>query len=237
MDEKPPPGRPWQRRRFLAALGAGAGTAALLTVPTGASAAPRPDQAAPAKRTGWAAAATQNGWPVIGSDRASRLRVEGANATVALLPGTTAAVLLHVARRFHYEVDSIETINGHRSDRRVAAAYESNYLSGTAIELLPGRFPAGARDGLFPHELATVRDILAECEGVVRWGGDHRTLPKEGHFQIDVRPGDGRLRRVAVRIREWTEKPGQGAGTAPDIFSRPRLAAASGLADRQRASA
>ncbi|MEU7997058.1 hypothetical protein AB0B83_17200 [Micromonospora sp. NPDC049060] len=237
MNETDPPGHPWQRRRLLAVIGAGVGTAALGTVPTGASAAPRPSRPSAATRTDWAAATTQNGWPVIDSARATGHRIEGSNATVALVPGPVAIVLLHVARRFHYEVDSVEAINGHRSDRRVTAAYESNYLSGSAIEILPGRFPIGARDGLFPHELATVRDILAECDGVVRWGGDHRTLPKEGHFQIDVRPGDGRLRRIAEKISSWTEKPGRGAGTPPDIFSGFRRAAATGLADRQRASA
>ena len=237
MNEKNRSGHPWNRRRFLALLGAGIGAAALVTPPGSASAAPRPGQPLATTRLDWAKAMTQNGWPVIGSEHAPRHQVEGSNATVALLSGLVATVLLHVVRRFHYEVDSVDTIKGHRTGRRVAAAYESNYLSGTAIEILPGRYPAGAHGGLFPHELAIVRDILAECEGVVRWGGDHHTLPKEGHFQIDVRPDDERLRRVAGKIRYWTEKPGQGAGTAPDIFERPRRTAASRLADRQRASA
>ncbi len=61
--------------------------------------------------------------------------VEGSPITVALRGGDSAIVLLHVARRFFYEIDSelrTEDISGHTTDRAVATAYESNSLSGTA---------------------------------------------------------------------------------------------------------
>ncbi|WP_331741780.1 glycoside hydrolase domain-containing protein [Streptomyces sp. NBC_01006] len=90
------------------------------------------------------------------------------------------------------------------------------------------RYPLGARDGLFPHELVVVRDILADLEGVVQWGGDS-TPAKESHFGIAVRPGDARLRRVASKIRGWDATPGVGAG-ATDALAPGRLKAAKALA-------
>ncbi|WP_245780086.1 hypothetical protein [Actinopolyspora lacussalsi] len=123
-------------------------------------------------------------------------------------------VLLHAARRFHYEVEELDPddVVGHTTSRKVAASYESNYLSGTALAIQPDQFPVGAGDGLFPAQVATVREILNDCEGVLRWGGDER-MPKQGHFQIEVGPGDGRLRKVADKLRRWNEAPCRGAGT------------------------
>ena len=42
---------------------------------------------------------------------------------------------------------------------------------------------------------------------------EHTNPVKESHFQIDVRPGDSRLARLARRIRGEDEAPGSGAGS------------------------
>ncbi|MBA8827295.1 hypothetical protein FHX42_004679 [Saccharopolyspora lacisalsi] len=214
------PARSLSRRRLLA-VGAGvAGGAALWTsgLDSVAHAASRP--AAESEPGTWTGGRSANGWPVI-DDRA-RIRasptaghvIEGSNASVTVLAGDAAVVLLHVARRFHYEVEELEDgdVVGHSTSRTIAAPYESNYLSGTAIAVRPGEYPAGVGEALFPGQLVTVRDILADCEGVVRWGGKEKT-PKAGHFQIDVAPGSEHLREVADKIRQWNRSPGRGAGT------------------------
>ena len=96
---------------------------------------------------------------------------------------------------------------------------------GTAIAVRPGLYPAGSTGSMFPQELVVIRD-LAECEGVVRWGGDDKACPKEGHFQIDVLPSDGRLDHVAAKIRASRDKPGKGAGSLVDpLLSTCRAAA------------
>ncbi|MFC5923669.1 hypothetical protein [Micromonospora vulcania] len=230
-------GNRWRRRHLLVAGMAGTGALALTGLPATAALAAPADAASPGQP--WRRATSQNGWPVVGSTDTRRYRVEGSNASVTLLAGMVGTVLLHVVRRFHYEIGEVtrEAIVGHRTDRRISSPYESNYLSGTAVALWPDRYPAGARDGLFAHEVAIVRDILADCEGVVRWGGDQRTQPQEGHFQIDVRPGDGRLNHVSGKLQAWEAVSGQGAGTPGDVYSPARRRAASTLADRQRASA
>ena len=57
-----------------------------------------------------------------------------------------------------------------------------------------------------------IKDILAELNGTVAWGGN-AAIPKESHFEIAVRPGDARLKATAAKIRGWDEQPGgEGAG-------------------------
>lgn len=199
-------------RRRLLTTGLGLGTAAALTaVGTGGTA-----SAASVRTTRWAGGTSANGWPVVTAP--PRIPIEGSGLTVAVTQGAPASVLLYVARRFHYEIDTLRVgdVEGHRSDRTIDQAYESNHLSGTAITIRPLLYPVGAAGGLFPNEVVVVRDILAECEGMVRWGGDERT-PKESHFHIAVKPGDRRLTALATRIAGWDSRPGQGAG-AMDAF-------------------
>ncbi|XVS66521.1 hypothetical protein ACQPYE_10810 [Actinosynnema sp. CA-299493] len=207
------------RRRFLAITGGLAVAASVgLAVPAA------PASAAPAAN------------PPARPDDLATYPVEGSNASVTLRSGPSAVVLLHVARRFHYEVATLRAndITGY-AEAPAGTPFDADYRSGTAIAILPARFPAGATGGLFPHEVAIVRDILAECEGVVRWGGDFRKDPKEGHFRVDVRPGDPALARVAGKIGGWVAAPDRAAPADP--FTPGRRQAAERLAERQIATA
>ncbi|MER7900400.1 hypothetical protein ABTX62_30950 [Streptomyces sp. NPDC096046] len=146
-----------------------------------------------------------------------------------LLKGDVATVLLHVARRFAYEIDMLRSgdVQGHTDRGPVGAGFESNHLSGTAIGIRPLFYPLGAQrgTGLSELEKVVVADILADCQGVIGWGG-HAKPVKESHFQIDVRPGDPRLARLASRIRGEDAGPGSGAGSIdPFLPNRRRKAA------------
>ena len=115
---------------------------------------------------------------------------------------------MHVIRRFHYEISGpgkpdVVTYLRHVQVRR--ASPESNHASGTAVAIRPGWYPPGVRGGFFPHEVTVIRDILAECEGVVRWGGDD-DKPYEAQFYIDVPPGDDRLARLVAKLRRWADR-------------------------------
>ncbi|MFG3018502.1 hypothetical protein ACGFZQ_08095 [Streptomyces sp. NPDC048254] len=94
------------------------------------------------------------------------------------------------------------------------------------MAIRPGSYPPGARGGFTAGRQLIIRDIIADTEGVVRWGGDDRR-PSEGLFYVAVRPGDPRLARVAAKIRSWEETPGRGAGVLVDMTqpSRKRRAA------------
>ncbi|HUQ58913.1 M15 family metallopeptidase [Lentzea sp.] len=213
-----PSGGTLGRRSFLSVAGGLAAAASVGFAPAALAAAP-------------AASTSANGWPLRHKDIA-QFKVEGSGAVVALRSGDVATVLLHVARRFHYEVAPLRP--GQISQTGGSAPFESNYLSGTAFAIRPDLYPAGAKGNFFPHELAAVRDVLAECEGIVRWGGDFKKSPKEGHFQLDVKPGDIKLVRVARKIAQWS--PGKAAGTPRDVFDESRRRPAKVLAERQIAT-
>ncbi|MFE0509136.1 hypothetical protein [Streptomyces sp. NPDC058964] len=218
------------RRRFLlTGLGVAGGAAlAVGGMTTTATAA-----TASAAGTRWRKKTSANGWRVL--DSAPAHRVEGTGGVhFDAVEGDVATVLTHVVRRFHYEIDTLTAgeVTGHTTAHTVAAPYESNYLSGTAIAIRPLLYPTRARGGFFPNELLVIRDILADLEGVVRWGGDLKPA-KESHFQIDVKPGDATLRRVAAKLRGWELEPGEGPGTVEATIPA-RMKAAKALAARQR---
>lgn len=214
------------RRTILTGAGA---TAVLLALPRSATAAPRTGAASATGTAQWDADRSDNGWR-IDPDAVRTFRVEGSPATVRL-HADAAAVLLHVARRWHYEVMPLRgaaDILGHSTDRAVRATYTSNRLSGTAL-VLPG-----AGDGLWPHQTAIVRDILADCDGTVRWGAD-LTPASAGHFQIDVKPASRTLTRLTAALRDGSAR-GTGPRTgAPDDPATPeRRKQARRLAQAQR---
>lgn len=160
--------------------------------------------------------------------------VPGTGLTVPVRTGDVETVLIHVVRRFHYEVDTLgahgepNPLEGWMAPSAVRDSRrpESNRASGTAVVIRPGSYPPGVRDGFTAGQQLLIHDIIADTEGVVRWGGDDRR-PYEGLFYLDVPPGDARLARVAARIRTWAGTPGAGAGVVPDVTepSRRRRAA------------
>jgi hypothetical protein len=170
-------------------LGAAAGTGILLFVPRSAHAADR--------RT------STNGWQ-IDAGAVATFPIRGTRATVVLRRGAAATVLIHIARRWHYEIGPLDTgegggIIGHLVRPVGEEPFEANHLSGTAVALHPAAYPAGGSERLWPHHESVVRDILADLEGVVVWGGD-LTPAKPSHFHIGVRPGDRALATVAARL-------------------------------------
>ncbi|MEU6620222.1 hypothetical protein ABZ926_05480 [Streptomyces litmocidini] len=161
-------------------------------------------------------ATSANGWTIqTNVDRDSQVwtrSVSGTGLTVPVWIGDVETVLLHVVRRFHYEVEELHAgdLVGWRPAKEVRRRHpESNLASGTAVRIRPG---TGATQGsLFPLQLDAVRAVLADCGGVVRWGGDDKPVD-ESLFYIAVGPLDPRLADLAARIREWNATPGRGAG-------------------------
>ncbi|MGP3952851.1 hypothetical protein [Streptomyces sp. 7N604] len=180
-----------------------------------------------------------NGWPL--EKEANHIStvwtrpVAGTGLKVDVRIGDVELILVHVIRRFHYEVEQIQRIDlaGWRDIGKLRKGLpESNLASGTAVQIRPG---AGAKGGLFPSQELTLRDILADCEGVVRWGGDDSEVD-ESLFYIDAGPNDERVRKVADKLRRWDATPGQGAGVEADILSPSRRSRADRLARIQRSA-
>jgi hypothetical protein len=161
--------------------------------------------------------------------------VPGTGLELDIRIGDVEVILLHVIRRFHYEIEQLTGIDlaGWRQiDDLKENRPESNLASGTAVLIRPG---ASARGGLFPLQLLTLRDVLADCEGVVRWGGDDSPVD-ESLFYIDRGPDDELIREVADRLRLAEATPGHGAGVNVDVLSKSRRSRADLLAEQQRAS-
>ncbi|MEW1694240.1 MULTISPECIES: hypothetical protein [unclassified Streptomyces] len=155
--------------------------------------------------------------------------VPGTGLSVPLRSGDAGTLLVHVVRRFHYEIDALGRDEPGAlvgwvapSSVRDGRRPESNQASGTAVVVRPGSYPPGVRGSFTAAQERTLRDVLADAQGLVRWGGDGRR-PYEGLFHLAVRPGDSRLERVAATIRAWDGTPGAGAGTLPDVTAPARL--------------
>jgi len=207
-------------RRTLLGSAAGAGVLVLA-----------PSVPAFAADTGkWTGNRSANGW-TIGSGAVRTYRIEGSKASVALRQGPAATVLLHVARRWHYEIAPLGTgegtVAGHTTNRAVRAGFESNYLSGTAIALYATAYPPGGSEKLWPYQEVIVRDILADCDGTVVWGGDLAPAT-QSHFHLVAKPTDKALRRVADRVdpSKPPERRSQLAGMVADPASPARRALA-----------
>jgi hypothetical protein len=217
-------------RRHL--LGTSAGLAGALAIGSLGTAVPAAAADTPAGT--WTGSRSANGWQIL--TETTSYGIEGSGRSVRLAGGDAATILLHVARRFHYEIDQLREgdVHGHRSSFEVREPYESNYLSGTAIEIRPGAYPLGARDGFYPLELVVIRDILAELDGVVAWGGDF-AKPKESHFEIALTPGHPKTKGVAREIAGWNTGPGNEGAGAVDAFNAERQRRARAFARRPAA--
>ena len=180
----------------------------------------------------WTRNRSANGW-AIEPGAVGPYRIEGSKASVVLRRGPVAVVLLHVARRWHYELASLDDgerlVAGYTTDRTVRADFESNYLSGTAIGLYPDAYPVGGSERLWPHQEVVVRDILADCEGTVGWGGDLAPATYS-HFQVLAKPGDKALARVAERLDPT--KPPERRRQLPGMVADPASPARRELAGR-----
>ncbi|QCX77885.1 hypothetical protein C9F11_21265 [Streptomyces sp. YIM 121038] len=186
---------------------------------------------------------SRNGWEM------ERVADDGGNIYTCPVPGTpltdvqvrmgdVEVVLVHVIRRFHYEIDELRKgdVVGWRSPGSVRKGMpESNQASGTAVQIRPGSYPSGTNGGFFSSQRIVLRDILAELDGIVRWGGDD-TKPDEALFYIQVPPGDKRLAVTAAKLRGWHDRPGAGAGSPVDVFNSKRRIAAEKLEQRQQAA-
>ncbi|MET9528589.1 hypothetical protein [Streptomyces coeruleorubidus] len=179
-----------------------------------------------------------NGWPL--ERQANHVStvwtrpVSGTGLEVDIRIGDVEAILLHVVRRYHYEVEQLPRVDlagWQRIDGLKKDAPESNLASGTAVRIRPG---AGASGSLFPLQVLTVRDILADCEGVVRWGGDDEPVD-ESLFYLDRGPDDASVRKLADRLRVAEATPGDGAGVTVDVLAPSRRDRAKRLVKEQRA--
>lgn len=147
-------------------------------------------------------ATSQNGWPVdetgAGQDRTA---VAGVTVPNGVRRGDVAVVLHHLMTRFDQEVEPL--VPGHCWGWFVkkieGSTVVSNHASGTAIDLNAPAHPMGVRNTFTRMKQGRIRGILADLDGVVRWGGDYTGRPDDMHFEIVK--GAAAVRALASKIR------------------------------------
>ncbi|MFJ4001530.1 hypothetical protein [Streptomyces parvus] len=166
-----------------------------------------------------------NGWALVDRTDADQgvwsCSVPGTGFSIDTRIGTVETLLVHVIRRWHYEIEMLregEVIGWRPIAELDVKGPESNQASGTAVAIRPGAYVKGLSGGLTQAQRQTVRSILDDCGGTVRWGGDD-SAPYEGLFYISTPPGTAAVRsttcplgKAAGRLRSWNRTPGMGAG-------------------------
>ena len=155
--------------------------------------------------TAQASSTSQNGWPVLSSadPRRNRSFQAGGEPFVGgVLQGDVSLILGFVAARFDRDVESLANPGcwGWASRAIRGGTAWSNHASATAIDCNAPGHPLGARGTFTESQVRQIRTIVSFCEGTVRWGGDYSDRKDEMHFEINRRPGDAAIARVAAKI-------------------------------------
>lgn len=136
---------------------------------------------------------SQNKWVVIKDSSDKKLtvvRLAGSNVPLRLHKDA-AKILAYVAVRFDKEVSKLKLNNkpgfqddGGYSFRKIGNSnVYSNHASGTAIDLNWQKFPMFKRN-MNKKQVEACRAIVADCQGLIRWGGDYKTSVDQMHFEI-----------------------------------------------------
>lgn len=131
---------------------------------------------------------SQNGW--IANDRTL---IESCTVPGGLLPvrkGPAGDLLVYVATQFHGRVERLVWPGcwGYAERTIIGSTQLSNHASGTAIDLNAPQHPLGAVGTFTTPQVGAIRQILTECGGVIRWGGDYVSRKDEMHFEINAGP-------------------------------------------------
>lgn len=139
---------------------------------------------------------TENGWPMVNASSTVSVQVVPAAKKVPLLRGDVATILNAFIIAYNRDVEKINTqIWGWSPYNDV---WNSNHMSGTAIDIEAPRYPWGQRR-MSEATKNRVRNLLLKFEGVVYWGANW-SYPDEMHFQIGLPPSNSRVRALATKL-------------------------------------
>lgn len=164
---------------------------------------------------------SQNGWPVV-TDSGALTPLKWVTGRV--LPGDVHAVFSELCRRFNAEVEPITQAHSwgwaYRPIRGASGGY-SNHASGTAIDLNAPRHPLGATGTFTAKQVTRIRAILADLDGVIRWGGDYSGRKDAMHFEVvGTRAQVHRIALAldaALKVVVYNVKEGRGDAAGTDV--------------------
>ena len=147
---------------------------------------------------------SQNGWAVLDFGDMDRSAIAGVTFPNGFRTGDVAYVMHWFFTQFHRRVEPLETPGCWGYDKRTIddTGVWSNHASGTAGDVNAPQHPRGKRGTFTTAQVAEIRDLLAYCDGVIRWGGDFSTTVDDMHFEIAA--GSGRVADLAAKIRKDT---------------------------------
>jgi len=162
-------------------------------------------------------ATSQNGWPASSDKRAIGVdgawSIRGAQFPGGVVAGPVATVLGYVADQFHQRVEPLVAgwcWGWAWRDIRGSTGL-SNHASGTAIDVNAPRHPLGSVGTFTTGQAASIRAILAEVGGTVRWGGDYSGRRDEMHFEIVASAATVALVAGRLNQQEDDDMAGEGA--------------------------
>ena len=145
----------------------------------------------------------------------------------SVLAGDVHTILDFLCRRYERLVEPIVRTDSWGHSYRSVRGYTSTWSehsAGTAVDLNAPAHWIGLSGTFTDTQVRGIRQLLAECGGVVVWGGDWQTRPDEMHFEVRNDPAE--IKRIAGLIRS------QAAGTATAEPVKPQ----NGIGTRQGAS-
>jgi murein L,D-transpeptidase YcbB/YkuD len=169
----------------------------------------------------------------------AKLVVAGESFAPGVRAGDVHTVLQHVAEQLHRRVEPVVRGDWHQADDW-GYSYRANvnnpsqlscHASGTAIDYNATRHPNGKRGTFTAKQVAEIRQIIAEVDGVVRWGGD---FGKVDAMHVEIHGDALAVARVANRLRRPAEprRPTISLGdTGPDVELLQRFLGVVGPAD------
>lgn len=144
--------------------------------------------------------------------------------------GPAGDLLLYAAGRWHREVEPID--KGQADDWgyaerpiRGSTTVLSNHASGTAIDLNATKHPLGTAPikTFTTEQIRTIRRIMSDCGGALRWGGDYSGRPDPMHIEVidsEKRCAQVLLRLTALPASSWPTIRRGDTGPAVGVVQR-----------------
>lgn len=161
-------------------------------------------------------AVSQNGWTVY--DTAPPATTPYITGRVR--PGDVDTIFTWLGEQFNERVEHIRkdwSWGWALRPVRGSLTVISNHASATANDFNAPAHVLGKRGTFTPKQVAAIRAILKELEGVIRWGGDYDNRADEMHFEVIK--GAAEVHRVAEKIRNGTIGGAKPWVWNPDVVS------------------
>lgn len=163
----------------------------------------------------------QNGWPASANRDAIGINkdfeVAGVKFPGGVKSGDVSTLLGYVAAQFHNRVEPL--VGGwcwgwaYRDVRGGASL--SNHAAGCAIDVNAPNHALGKKGTFSAVKEAEIKRIIAECNGVVRWGGSYSGRVDEMHFEVVGTPA-----QAATAARDLGGPTAPPPATAPALLQR-----------------